>query len=88
MLEVAVTTLHEGLIGSFVFSDGVLSWEPLVPGHMDPYGDMDYPIRASERMEDGWIRPSDDPERWIRALPGYMSMRGHLASEIVQDTPD
>jgi len=74
-----------GLLGSHVLEDGVLRWEG-INGRGDPYGDMNIPIRASEVMEDGWIRPSDGPERWLRALPGYMSMRGHMASEIVQDT--
>lgn len=95
MLEVAVTSGYSGLRGSYVLEDGVLRWEG-IDGRPEPF-DADDPlkidgvflhrgIRASDRMEDGWIVPEDDPERWLRRVPGFFAMRGHMTAEIVRDT--
>ena len=94
MLEVEVTSYGVAL-GSYVLEGGVLRWEGL-GGHKAPFDPADRyeidgvylsrPIRASDRMEDGWIVPEDDPERWLRRVPGYYAMRGHLTAKIVVDT--
>ena len=96
MLEVAVSVLGH-LIGSYILEDGDLRWEG-INGRRAPFDPDDRvgigkgvylsrPIRASDRMEDGWIVPENDPERWLRRVPGYYAMRGHMTAEIVRDTP-
>ena len=90
MLRVAVTSLYGGLLGAYVLDDGVLRWEG---ERRDPFASHEQVIegrvlRRAILAEDGpgtWITPEDDPERWLRRLPGFLAMRGHMTAEVVRD---
>ena len=88
-LKVEVTSYYDGkrLLGCYVFKDSVLRWQGETRADGSAYGEPfdGGAVRASTRMEDGWIKQADDPERWLRAVPNYLAMRGHLGAKIVAD---
>jgi hypothetical protein len=88
-LKVEVTSYYgeKRLLGCYVFKDGVLRWQGEIRADGSAYGEPfdGGAVRASSRMEDGWIKTVDDPERWLRAVPDYLAMRGHLGAKIVAD---
>ena len=91
MLEVAVSVLGNRH-GSYVLEDGVLRWDGLdgrpevFAGHRQVIDGrvMRRAILAEDRP-DTWIVPEDDPERWLRRVPGFCAMRGIITAEIVAE---
>lgn len=80
MLKVAITSLYEGLLGEWVLDRGELRWESKGG---NPFGER---ILATDTPGE-WITLQENPERWMRRLPGYLALRsGHLTAEITEDT--
>ncbi len=94
MLRVAVTSAYSGLLGSYVLDDdGAVTWEwdrnwsdrSRSFEERPTHAFADRPILARDEPGE-WIVFDDDPERFVRRLPGFLAMRGHMTAEITLDT--